>query len=232
MTFKDFTSTNKVKEYYPKIIINREKFIPSELPKVEVDLFLKNQIEFALKTYKPNESFSDKFLIAPILNFIWSKHVKLNVWTQTYIKADDKLQGRPDYMVSPVDENQYGVLTLPILAMVEAKHENFTLGWGQCLAEMLACQKLDKDDTINIYGIVTTGHYWEFGILNKNKFILDIGNYGIQNLQQTINIVNYIFNCIENEIPKIDLSIVLPEIEENNDENEQYFDEKQEHNMQ
>jgi len=218
MTFKDFISTNKVKEYYPNIKISREKFIPSDLPKVDIDLFLEKQIEFGLKTYKPNEAFADKFLIAPILNFVWSKHEKLNVWTQTYIKADERLQGRPDYMVSPVDENQYGVLSLPILAMVEAKHENFTLGWGQCLAEMLACQKLDKNETINIYGIVTTGHYWEFGMLSRNNFVQDMGNYGIQNLQQTINIVNYIFSCIEAEIPKVDLSVILPENEDDNEE--------------
>jgi len=218
MTFKDYTSTNKVKEYFPNIIVSKGKFIPENLTNFEIKPYLQEQIEFGLKTYKPSEAYADKFLIAPILNYVLYKHQKLNLWTQTYIKADDKLQGRPDYMISPLDNEQYEILTLPIMVMVEAKQENFTLGWGQCLAEMIACQKINKSDTIKIYGIVSTGQSWEFGILEQNKFIRDMNTFSITNAQQTLNILNYIFEQAEIEIPKLDLSIILPENELDADE--------------
>jgi len=218
MTFKDFTSTNKVKEYYPNINLSKEKFIPSNLNQFEIKPYLQEQIEFGLLSYKSNEAFADKFLITPVLNSVWMQHKKLNLWTQTYIKADENLQGRPDYMVSPLEENQYEVLTLPIVVMVEAKQENFTLGWGQCLAEMLACQKMNKSEDIKIFGIVTTGQFWEFGKLEKNKFIRDSNSYSISKLQETASIVDFIFSNAEKEISLIDTSIFLPNIEYDNEE--------------
>jgi len=219
MAFRDFISTNKVKEYFPDLIINKEKFIPTKLTPFEIKPHFQEQIDFGLLTFKPNEAFADKFLITPILNNVWLQHRSLNIWTQTYIKADDMLQGRPDYMVSPVDRKQFEVLSLPIIVLVVAKQENFSSGWGQCLAEMLACQKLNKAKDVKVFGVVSTGQFWEFGVLEQNVFIKDIGSYSIINIQQTINAVNYIFEQAENEIPKLDLSIVLPE-------NEDYINEK------
>jgi hypothetical protein len=218
MAFTDFTSINKVKEFYPTLILNTEKFLRKNITQIEIEPYLEKQIDFGLLSYKPNETFADKFLIAPILNNVWLKHQKLNIWTEKYIKADEMLQGRPDYIVSPLDRKQYKVLSLPIIILVEAKQENFTLGWGQCLAEMLACQKLNKSEDITIYGIVSTGQFWEFGKLEKNVFTNDSNSYSISNLAQTLNIVNYIFSEAENEIPMIDLSIILPDNDQVNNE--------------
>jgi hypothetical protein len=218
MSFKDYTSLNKVKEHFPYLIISREIFIPTEINQFEIEPYLKKQINLGIKSYKSNEAFADKFLIAPVLNCVWLKHEKLNIWTETYIKADENLQGRPDYMVSPLDKNQYEILSLPIVVLVKAKQENFTAGWGQCLAEMLACQKLNKYVDIIIYGIVATGQVWEFGKLEKNVFIREQVSYSISNTQQTMNIINYIFDKAESEIPQIDLSVVMPDIEQNNDD--------------
>ncbi len=209
MTFKDFSSINKVKALYPDLILATEKFIPKNTIQIEVEPYLERQIEFGLLSYKPNETFADKFLIAPILNNVWLKHPNLNIWTEKFIKFDDQLQGKPDYLVSPLNKKQYKVLSSPIIILVEAKQENFTLGWGQCLAEMLACQKLNKSDDIKIYGIVSTGQSWEFGKLEKNVFTNDINSYSISNLDQTLSKVNYIFDEAEKEIPKLDLSIIL-----------------------
>ena len=33
---------------------------------------------------------------------------------------------------------------------VEAKQNNFMAGWGQCLAELLAMQKLNQDETFPV----------------------------------------------------------------------------------
>jgi len=209
MAFTDFTSPNKVKEYYPELIISKKDFIPSNLDNFELTPAFEKDIKFGLRTYKPNEAFADKFLIVPIINKVWQNHNSLNLWTETYIKADEKLQGRPDYLISPLDREQYEVLSLPIVALVEAKQENFTAGWGQCLAEMLACQKLNKSEKITIYGIVATGQYWEFAKLEGVNFIRNSVSFNVNNLQQILNVVNYIFEQAEKEIPLLDLSIVL-----------------------
>jgi hypothetical protein len=226
MTFKDYSSTNKVKECFPEFIVSRKEFIPINPDNFEIAQSFEKEIKFGLRAFKPNKSYADRFLIAPIISKVWLKHEKLNLWSQPYLKVTDNLQGRPDYLISPLDRDQYEVLSLPIVVLVEAKHENFTLGWGQCLAEMIACQKLNISTESTIFGIVSTGQFWEFGKLQQNVFTKDVGSYSALNLQQTVNVVNYIFDQAELQIPKIDLSVVLPDIEQNNDENEQNCDEK------
>jgi len=211
MAFTDFTSPVKVKEHYPELIISKQDFIPNNLDNFELTLSFEKDIKFGLQTYKPSKSFADKFLIVPIINKVWQNCNNLNLWTEAYIKADDKLQGRPDYLISLLDREQYEVLSLPIIALVEAKQENFTAGWGQCLAEMLACQKLNKSQEVIIYGIVATGQYWEFAKLEGVNFIRNSVSYNLNNLQQILNVVNYIFKQAEKEIPLLDSTIVLPD---------------------
>jgi hypothetical protein len=209
MSFRQFTSPNKVKQIFTDLIISKESFIPNQYNTIECPEHLLKDIKFALKAYKSNESFADKFLIAPIINSIWSMHKNLNVWSQPYIKIDDMLQGRPDYLVSPLDRQQYEVLSIPIVVIVEAKQENFTHGWGQCLAEMLACQKVNKNSDIVIYGIVSTGLFWEFGKLTGNDFVRDENPISVSDLQKTMDLVNYIFDQAEKEIPNIDKSVII-----------------------
>jgi len=217
MAFTDFTSPNKVREKFNELVISKKDFIPNVITDFGIEPYLEREIKFGLKTYKPNETFADKFLIAPVINEIWQKHEKLNIWTQPYIKFDEVLNGRPDYLISPLDREQYEVLSLPIVVLVEAKQENFTAGWGQCFAEMLACQKLNKTKDVIIYGIVSTGHFWEFGKLQNDVLIRDTKSYSITNLKDTINTVNYIFDVAEKEIPKLDLSIIMENIDRQND---------------
>jgi len=214
MAFTEFKSLNKVKEAYPEIIMGNRDFIPEKLYNLEITPTFEKDIKFALRSYKPNEAFADKFLMVPVINRVWQVHEKLNLWTERYIKADDKLQGRPDYLVSPLDREQYEILSLPIVVIVEAKHENFVVGWGQCLAEMLACQRLNKSNEIIIYGIVATGQSWQFAKLEGANFLKSSVSYNISNLQQTLDVVNYIFDQAEKEIPKLDLSVVLPEYDD------------------
>ncbi len=48
------------------------------------------------------------------------------------------------------------LVTRPFLAISEAKRDGFDGGWAQCLAEQVACRKLNEEDGITIYGIGST----------------------------------------------------------------------------
>ncbi len=209
MPFTQFTSPNKVKQVFTDLNISKQDFIPAKITEIEYPSYLERDVKFALKTFKPSEAFADKFLIAPLLNEVWINHSSLNLWTQPFLRIDEILQGRPDYVISPVDNEQYEILSIPIVVVVEAKQENFTAGWGQCLAEMVACQKLNKSTNTIIYGIVSTGQIWEFGKLDKNAFVRNSGSYSIYDLHKTYNVVNYIFEQAEKEIPNVDTSVMI-----------------------
>ena len=210
MAFTDFTHTKKVKELFPETIVRQKEFLPPNFPPFHIENSFENDIKFSVQVYHSSEAFAERFLISPIINKVWQQHKKLNVWSQTFIKADDKLQGRPDFLVSPVYESQFNFLSLPLLVSVEAKQENFAAGWGQCLAEMIACQKLNNNHHIIIYGMVSTGKYWEFAKLKKNIFTQDTRNYSIFDLKTLMSAVDYVFDLAEKEIPKVDASVMLP----------------------
>jgi hypothetical protein len=42
--------------------------------------------------------------------------------------------------------------------------QDFEGGWAQCVAEMIACQKLNQNDHLTVYGVVSTGILWDFGL--------------------------------------------------------------------
>jgi hypothetical protein len=54
--------------------------------------------------------------------------------------------------------------------VVEAKLDDFAKAWGQCLAAMLAAQKLNAVPDQPVYGIATNGRSWEFAMLTHNEF--------------------------------------------------------------
>ena len=81
--------------------------------------------------------------------------------------------------------------------MVEAKKNDFELGWGQCLAEMVAAQKINDDPSYPIYGIVTDGTSWEFGQLVNDVFTRNRTNFTIADLPLLFGAVDSVFKAIQ-----------------------------------
>ena len=82
----------------------------------------------------------------------------------------------------------------PVICIAEAKKENFNEGWAQALAEMVAAQRFNQNDELEVSGIVTTGSIWQFRKLRKKDLTLEIVSYSaLEDLQKVMNIVNWIF---------------------------------------
>ena len=73
----------------------------------------------------------------------------------------------PDYLISTKSALGKTVLGTPIIVVVEAKRNDFIQGWGQCLAELVAIQRIN-DDVKPVSGIVTDGEMWQFGKLTAD----------------------------------------------------------------
>ena len=80
---------------------------------------------------------------------------------------------------------------------MEAKQDKFEEGWGQCLAEMITAQRLNDNQEMIIFGIVSNGRIWQFGKLQESIFIKNESFYSIQRLEQLFAVVNYIFKQCE-----------------------------------
>ena len=68
---------------------------------------------------------------------------------------------------------------------------------GQCLAELVAAQKLNEDSLRPVYGIVTDGNLWQFGKLTADVFIQDPENFTIDQLSRLYGALNSIIQLIE-----------------------------------
>ncbi len=193
MAFTDYKNYTTLKAKYPQIMVNSAKFLPSEFVDVPVAESLREDLEFNLITYRSNEYYAVEALISPTLRAAWKKYaLQMNMWTHQAIKYDEDLSGVPDYLFTNLDGTQYEFMSYPIVTSVEAKAENFVEGWSQCIAQMIACQKLNEKENITVFGIVTTGKSWEFGKMEGNIVTKHPTSFGIDNLQKLMNILDYI----------------------------------------
>ncbi|MEM9162371.1 MAG: hypothetical protein AAGC54_04795 [Cyanobacteria bacterium P01_F01_bin.4] len=83
------------------------------------------------------------------------------------------------------------------IVLVEAKKNDFEQCWGQCLAELVAAQKINEDMISPVYGIVTDGNLWQFGKLEADVFVKDAENFTVDRLPTLYGALEYIFQLIE-----------------------------------
>ena len=150
-----------------------------------------NQEKIAVRV---SEAAIDTFLIGPVLRDVWKSYTDaLMLWSHVPIYGCESLQGVPDYIFtrcSPLGMVQ----DKPYLLVVEAKKDDFEGGWGQCLAAMLAAQKLNEPDTWPLYGCVTNGITWSFGKLEGRTFTQELAEYVLRDLPALIGALHAIFD--------------------------------------
>ena len=196
MSFSEFKDIPQVQRQYEikyqetYFIITSDVVIPENFQE-EFDFNIKNLDIFA------SEAARCEIIIFPILREVYKAYsLKLALWVQKPISFDSELTGTPDYVISK--KSEYGKLFLepPILTVVEAKKNDFEQSWGQCLAELIAAQKLNDKVDFPIYGIVTDGKTWEFGQLEHKIFTKNIKSFTIDSLANLFGALHFIFNKI------------------------------------
>jgi hypothetical protein len=104
-------------------------------------------------------------MIAPILKEVWKSYSDtLLMWSHAPFGSAEPLIGTPDYFFSR--RSLLGLVPeQPYLIVVEAKKDDFDAGWAQCLAALLAAQRINDGPTRTIFGCATNGKVWNFGQL-------------------------------------------------------------------
>ena len=199
MAFSDFKSIADVQKKY-KIKYKEDNFVlAQELPPPEG--FLKD-FEF----YRENidiftsEASRSEIIISPLLREIYKNYYReYSFWIHKSIVYDEVLSGTPDYIFSKKSELGKTVLEKPIVIIVEAKKNDFEQGWGQCLAELVALQKINENLQRVVYGIVTDGNLWQFGKLIEDTFIKNLENFTIDKLSRLYGALEYLTQLVEQE---------------------------------
>jgi len=106
------------------------------------------------------------------------------------VDAESGLTGVCDFLIS-LSPTQFH-LEAPIIVLVEAKKDNPVLGFGQCVAEMLAAQRFNAErgnDLPCIYGAGTTGTMWQFLKLEEQRLYIDSAIYSIGQCDKILGIL-------------------------------------------
>jgi hypothetical protein len=147
---------------------------PLLLPKYVSEINLSNltrQLERNLKRVDlTSETARREILIAPILleacDYI---NTQLNI--EYPIAVNNYLKGTLDYYIS----------TNQSFLVVEAKQADLTRGFLQLSTELIALDQWITSDAPILYGAITTGDIWKFGLLDRQqkRVIQDINLYRV-----------------------------------------------------
>jgi hypothetical protein len=116
-----------------------------------------------------SETAKREILVAPILSrvaIICQQVLRI----EYSLKVNNLLQGNLDYLIRSNHS----------LIVIEAKRDDLTRGFTQLATEMIALAMTEESPTV-IYGAVTIGNIWVFGLLDSDTLIItqDITSYAV-----------------------------------------------------
>ncbi|EGJ34176.1 MULTISPECIES: hypothetical protein [Moorena] len=136
-----------------------------DLPKSSnYDLDIIQQLNHTYYTIIPKISLTSEiakreFLIAPLILEI-AKLLPVKVNVEYPLDINDQLGGALDYLLK----------TSQNLIIIEAKKKDIDSGFNQLAAELIALDKYEDSESIEIiYGAVTLGDIWKFGTLDRKR---------------------------------------------------------------
>ena len=197
MAFSDFKTISEVQEKF------RIKYTSNDFFSVEAQ----NPSEQFLQELEFSRQYIDVFVsegsrcevvIFPILREVYKDYAEnYGLWVKKSITYDETLNGTPDYLIATRSELGMTVVGKPLIVLVEAKKNDFEQGWGQCLAELVAAQKINDNPDAPVYGIVTDGTLWQFGRLVGDAFMQNKTNFTLDNLPVLFGAVNSVFKAAQ-----------------------------------
>ena len=203
MAFSDFKTIPDVQKKFGI------RHIENDFIKIEEDVSPSEQF---LQELEFNREYIDVFaseearceaVIFPVLREVYKGYADhYALWIKKPIVYDDVLSGTPDYFISTRSELGKLVVGTPLIMLVEAKKNDFEVGWGQCLSELVAAQKINADPDTPVYGIVSDGIRWQFGQLVGDIFTQNWTGFSTDNLPILFGAIDSVFKVTSEDYQK------------------------------
>ena len=196
MAFSDFKTIPDVQKKYGIRHIEND-FIKIEEGASPSEQFLQ-ELEFNREYINvfASEEARCEAVIFPVLREVYKGYAKhYALWIKKPIVYDDVLSGTPDYFISTRSELGKLVVGTPLIMLVEAQKNDFEQGWGQCLSELVAAQKINNDPDTSVYGIVSDGIRWQFGRLVGDAFTQNRTSFSVDNLPVLFGAIDSVFKA-------------------------------------
>ena len=196
MAFSDFKTIPNVQKKFGIRHIEND-FIKIEEGMSPSEQFLQ-ELEFS-RQYIPvfaSEGARCEAVIYPVLREVYKAYAaNYALWIKEPLAYDETLSGTPDYFISTRSELGKLVVGTPLIMLVEAKKNDFEQGWGQCLAELVAAQKINANADVPVHGIVSDGRSWEFGHLIGDAFTQNRTSFSLEDLPSLFGAINSVFKA-------------------------------------
>ncbi|KAF3887814.1 MULTISPECIES: hypothetical protein [Nostocales] len=148
---------------------NTDLQLPQQLP---IDLEpLRVELQENLTLVDPTSEMDRReALIFPILKTV-CKFIQAPLKIEYFIWVSNWLKGSFDYFI-PTGQN---------LLVIEAKNADLARGFTQLAVELIALDRWTDSTVPMLYGTVTTGDTWKFGIFQRQEKIVykDINTYAV-----------------------------------------------------
>ena len=140
-------------------------------------------------------------LLFPVLDEVARNYADyLTIWSHVSLYHGDRLLGTPDYIITKRSPLSIEVIDTPLAMIMEAKKNDFDLGWGQCLAAMYAAQTLNGDPQRVVYGGVTDGFIWRFGKLQDQRFTRDTQDCALSRLDELFAALYHVLHLCKQRV--------------------------------
>jgi hypothetical protein len=199
MKFAYFKDVSEILEHFEYEVKNIEFINFNTIESVELPVSTWENIKFALanRGEADMEFYACEALIFPILRDVWKRNQKLKLFSHIQIKYED-LVLVPDYVVTPKDKIGLNKFKKPLLITVEAKNDDFELGWSDVYKQLIVARSLNANEEIPIYAIVSIGKAWEFGKLEGKIIYKHPNTVGINKPDELFGILDFIFaDCVK-----------------------------------
>ncbi len=198
MAFSDFKTIPEVQEEFSIRHIENDFIAITETAITPSEQFLQ-ELAFSRQYIDvfASESARCEAVIFPVLREVYKEYAEdYALWIKKPIVYDETLSGTPDYFISTRSELGMLVVGMPLIMFVEAKKNDFEQGWAQCLAELVAAQKINGDADTSIYGIVSDGTFWQFGYLVGDAFTRNRTSFSVDDLPTLFGAIDTVFKTV------------------------------------
>lgn len=193
MSYSQFTLEMVEQVFGLSIIEKLDVF--ATVPEAPISNFLKQCLEYntPLALEIATEKARSEMIITPILIELKQQfESKISLFSGREFNVDSQqgLIGYCDFIISKSPSQL--LIKSPVAVIVEAKNDNIQSGLGQCIAEMVAAQILNRrQDNKNetVYGSVTTGTNWKFMKLFDAVVEIDPNEYFLNEIGKLMGIL-------------------------------------------
>ncbi len=194
MAYNNFT-LEKVRDQFQIELV--ESAFCADLPLAVPSKFLEEILRewLPLAQRARSEKAKSELLVSPVLTEVRKQlNGSIELFSGTDFTVDRKqgLNGFCDFLISR--STAQFTIEAPVVVLVEAKKGDLGLGWGQCIAEMVAAQRFNlahRQTIPAVYGAVTSGTLWQFLQLREQVATIDVTEYPLLPVDRILGILTW-----------------------------------------